>query len=166
MAGTITKKMKIRLIVIISFIVLALGWVIGNLAYRSLVTGQDLKVKASEQQLSDITIPANRGTIYDANMNVLAQSATVWNVQLSPLEINKYQDEAQRDEMVSDLSALLELEPEDVRKRLETPTASTRSSNEKSKNRWPMRSQSSKRTKAIRASIWKWTPNGTILTKI
>ena len=119
MAGNITKKMKIRLIVIISFIALALGWVIANLAYRSLVTGQDLKVKASEQQLSDITIPANRGTIYDTNMNVLAQSATVWNVQLSPLEINKYQDEAQRDEMVSDLSTLLELEPEDVRKRLE-----------------------------------------------
>ena len=82
MAGNITKKMKIRLIVIISFIALALGWVIANLAYRSLVTGQDLKVKASEQQLSDITIPANRGTIYDTNMNVLAQSATVWNVQL------------------------------------------------------------------------------------
>ena len=30
MAGNITKKMKIRLIVIISFIALALGWVIAN----------------------------------------------------------------------------------------------------------------------------------------
>ena len=119
MAGAITKKMKIRLIVLIGFIILVLGWVIGNLVYRSLVTGQELKVKASEQQLSDITIPANRGTIYDANMNVLAQSATVWNVQLSPLEINKYQDAAEREQMVTDLATILELEPENVRKRLE-----------------------------------------------
>ncbi|MEG2597728.1 MAG: penicillin-binding transpeptidase domain-containing protein, partial [Oscillospiraceae bacterium] len=119
MAGTVTKKMKIRLIVLISVIAVALGWVICNLFYRSIVTGQELKVKASEQQLSDLTIPANRGTIYDTNMNILAQSATVWNVQLSPLEINKYHDAAQREQIVTDLSKLLELEANDVRKRLE-----------------------------------------------
>ena len=32
--------------------------------------------RAARQQLSDMTITANRGTIYDTNMNVLAQSAT------------------------------------------------------------------------------------------
>lgn len=119
MAGAITKKMKIRLIVIISVLALVLGWVILNLVYRSIVTGQELKVKASQQQLSDITIPANRGTIYDANMNVLAQSATVWNVQLSPFEILNNHDEAEQAMMIKDLSELLELEYDVVKKRLE-----------------------------------------------
>ncbi|MGI5967799.1 MAG: penicillin-binding transpeptidase domain-containing protein [Anaerotruncus rubiinfantis] len=119
-----TKRMKIRLLIVVgAMAVIGLGWVIGNLAYRSLVTGEDLKVRAAEQQLSDITIPANRGTIYDTNMNVLAQSATVWNVQLSPLEILKYQDEKERAEMVADLAELLELDPEKIKERLERTTS-------------------------------------------
>ena len=73
MSGAVSKKMKTRLYIVLGFMVLVLLWVIGNLVYRSLITGQDLKVKASEQQLSDISIPANRGTIYDANMNELLQ---------------------------------------------------------------------------------------------
>ena len=37
---------------------------------------------------ADEPIEANRGTIYDANMNVLAKSATVWNVVASPKDMN------------------------------------------------------------------------------
>jgi len=118
MPGAASKKMRTRLYTVIGFLALVLLWVIGNLVYRSLITGQDLKVKASEQQLSDISIPANRGTIYDANMNVLAQSATVWNVQLSPYEIKEHNTET-KEELIKDLCELLELEDADVRKRLE-----------------------------------------------
>ncbi len=119
MAVTITKEMKKRLIIIFALLAVVLAWVIANLVYRSIITSQELRIKASDQQLSDITIPANRGTIYDANMNVLAQSATVWNVQLSPLEIIENHDPEERDMMVYDLARILELEPEDIKKRLE-----------------------------------------------
>ncbi len=118
MPGAVSKKMKKRMYFILVVLTLVLVWVIGNLVYRSLITGQELKVKASEQQLSDISIPANRGTIYDANMNVLAQSATVWNVQLSPYEIKEHDAET-KEALVKDLCELLELEEADVRKRLE-----------------------------------------------
>ena len=42
---------------------------------------------AVEQQTADSTVEANRGTIYDRNGEVLAMSATVYNIQLSPKEI-------------------------------------------------------------------------------
>lgn len=44
---------------------------------------------ATGQQLRDTVVPALRGTIYDRNMNVLASSATVWTVALSPMDIKK-----------------------------------------------------------------------------
>ena len=84
MADGAGKKLKLRTIAICCFMVLLLSWVLYNLVYRSLVTGEELKARAAEQQLQDVSITANRGTIYDSNMNVLAQSATVWDVILSP----------------------------------------------------------------------------------
>lgn len=36
-----------------------------------------------------MTITANRGTIYDTNMNVLAQSATAWNIIIDPNTIDE-----------------------------------------------------------------------------
>lgn len=40
--------------------------------------------KANVSQISSLVIDAKRGTIYDRDMNVLAQSATVWNVIVDP----------------------------------------------------------------------------------
>ncbi|MCH5206032.1 MAG: PASTA domain-containing protein [Oscillospiraceae bacterium] len=42
---------------------------------------------ANNQQMGALTIQANRGTIYDANGTVLAQSSTVWDVIISPTSI-------------------------------------------------------------------------------
>jgi len=47
----------------------------------------DLRDQALTQQMSSTQIPAQRGSIYDRNGNVLAQSATVWNVTVSPKQI-------------------------------------------------------------------------------
>ena len=41
--------------------------------------------QAVEQQTADSVVAASRGTIYDRNGEVLAMSATVYNVQLSPI---------------------------------------------------------------------------------
>lgn len=45
---------------------------------------------AISQQLRETGSSAERGTIYDCNMNVLAMSANVDNVYLSPAEIAMY----------------------------------------------------------------------------
>ncbi len=124
--SSMTKQMKNRLLYMVCvFLGLFLIYTIGNLVYRSLVTGDELKSKASAQQLRDITVPANRGTIYSSDMSVLAQSATVWNVQLAPKEIlNEVEEQKEEnpdllDEMIADLAALLELEEEDLRSHME-----------------------------------------------
>ncbi len=49
--------------------------------------GQDMRNGAITQQLRTTQIPAQRGNIYDRNGNILAQSATVWNVTISPSQI-------------------------------------------------------------------------------
>lgn len=54
---------------------------------------------AIEQQLMDVTVSANRGEILDANGDVLAMSATVYNLILAPKDLvasvsqNKFKDE-------------------------------------------------------------------------
>ncbi|MBR6790230.1 MAG: PASTA domain-containing protein [Oscillospiraceae bacterium] len=106
-----------RLVLIVCPVMLAvLGWVLINLYKWSVTEGDVMRARAANQQLSDVVIPANRGTIYDANMNVLAQSATVWNVVIDPAAIqrtldNKYdtaaQKEAARRNMAGDLAGLL-----------------------------------------------------------
>ena len=47
--------------------------------------------KAETQRLKDTEITAMRGTIYDSNGNMLAQSASVWNVFIDPLNIKDKQ---------------------------------------------------------------------------
>ena len=42
---------------------------------------------AVDQQLRETTVAAKRGTVYDRNMNILAMSATVYNIYISPAEM-------------------------------------------------------------------------------
>lgn len=78
-----------------------------RLFYLQLVNGSELSAKAESQQLSDTEIPAMRGTIYDSEGNVLAQSATVWNVFIDPSNIKS---EKQRDLVVNGLTDILKLD--------------------------------------------------------
>ena len=50
---------------------------------------------AIEQQVRDTTITAARGTIYDTNMKILAMSASVYDVYISPREIEIYGEDPQ-----------------------------------------------------------------------
>lgn len=55
-----------------------------NLLKFTVLEGDKWKMLATTQQTRELSIMANRGTIYDANGSVLAQSSTVWNVILAP----------------------------------------------------------------------------------
>lgn len=52
----------------------------------------ELRTGANQQQMNSTIIPAKRGNIYDRNGNTLAQSATVWNVVISPNAIHQADD--------------------------------------------------------------------------
>ena len=76
-----TKLMWKRMITVVLIITLSMFCVIGyKLTDIMIVNGDFYKEKASEQQLYDTETTALRGDIYDCNMQLLATSATVWNV--------------------------------------------------------------------------------------
>ena len=77
---------------------------------------QEWRARAEEQQTGDETIAPNRGNIYDANMKLLATSATVWTVTASPDAIH----EAGTDVAVlaAKLAELLEMDAAEVQEKL------------------------------------------------
>ncbi len=89
-----------------------------RLGYIQLIKGSYYSAKAQSQQLSDSEVAASRGKIYDANMNVLAQSASVWKIYLNPSRINDIKKEELREEaksvIASGLSAILGVDEEKI----------------------------------------------------
>lgn len=85
-----------------------------SLGRLQLVDPKGYAEKAARQQLSDTTVNAKRGTIYDSNMNVLAQSATAWKIFLVP---SKIKDEAMREFLIKGLCEILGLDEEKLRKK-------------------------------------------------
>ncbi|MBQ2092908.1 MAG: PASTA domain-containing protein [Clostridia bacterium] len=75
------------------------------------VNGEKYKLKAESQQLSDTKVSALRGTIYDANMNPLAQSADAWKIFINPSKIS---DQETMETIAEGLSAILDLDYETV----------------------------------------------------
>ena len=80
-----STSMKVRTNVVIQTIVLlAAAGLIANLAKIMLVEHDKYTDMANSRQFGTITLPAARGTIYDANEAVVAQSATVYKIFLDP----------------------------------------------------------------------------------
>ena len=77
----IISRSRVWLVVLL---VVGFGIAIGRLFYFSCIIGEELQQKAYSQQLNDTTISAKRGSIYDTTGKTLAQSATVWQVVLTP----------------------------------------------------------------------------------
>jgi len=97
-------------------IAMAAGYlvIVGALSWYQLINAESWQQKATEQQLSDTEQPAERGTIYDANMETIVQSTTAWVVSLRPDDIK----EEQTDAVVARLSEILELDEEYIRGRM------------------------------------------------
>ena len=88
-----------------------------KLIWVQLIKGDYYKEKALQNQLSDTVVEAQRGTIYDSNMNVLVQSATVWKIFVDPVSIKTETEKYGKDvagELAENLSSLLKVKKEDV----------------------------------------------------
>lgn len=81
------KLNKRAFILLTIFIILGFGTAVLRLGYLQLIQGEELRQKAVDQQLGDITVSAKRGDIYDRNGKVLAQSASVWKLIMAPIYI-------------------------------------------------------------------------------
>ena len=118
MKSTVNGYKRGLLAYIIIFVIS--GLLLVRLGYVQLIKGDEYSAKAESQQLGDKEIEAARGTIYDANMNVLAQSASVWRVYLNPSKINADFDtdeerEAVRNIIASGLAAILDMDEEKIK---------------------------------------------------
>ena len=87
-----TAKLNRRTFFIVGLIIAGLVMVAARLLYFQTVMAEELQKRAVEQQLSDTTLSARRGSIYDKNGNLLAQSLTVWNIVLEPANIKTDDD--------------------------------------------------------------------------
>lgn len=102
------KKRAFALLMILLVIFAALsvrtGWI-------QFVDGEELQMKAIEQQTKDKTINSKRGVIYDRNGKILAQSASVEMVSVTPNEIA---DAGNAEEVATNLSQILGMEKDEV----------------------------------------------------
>lgn len=98
-------------ILILLILVLGFGAAVLRLTYLTTIQSSELQESAVDLQLADTTVSAKRGTIYDANGNVLAESASVWQVVMSPVN---FKNDKQRQVAAKGLSEIFDLEYNDV----------------------------------------------------
>ena len=107
-----SRSMIIRIIVVWAIMTLCVfGLVGGRLVYLMGVKSDFYQQKAAEQQLYDTELSARRGEIYDRNGELLATSAQVWTVYVTPNSFKSIDDEAKlnavKSEIATNLSAIL-----------------------------------------------------------
>ena len=110
MAKGTTIRMWRRTAFLLALIIVGFAVVVVSLFRLQLVQGEEMQTRAVDQYLKDTSISAQRGTIYDCNMKVLAKSADVWKVVLEP----NYIDDDNRELICNGLSQILGLDKADL----------------------------------------------------
>ena len=87
-----TNKMRIKLNLVILPVFLAFTcWIVVNLFQTSITDNIKYQTLANENQFGSTIVKANRGSIYDTNGKILAQSATVYSIIVNPNMVYKQQ---------------------------------------------------------------------------
>ena len=111
----VTNSIRQRTIVLAGVAMLCFAVVVANMFRIQILNYEKYKTLATQIQLRETELSAKRGVIYDANMKVLAQSATVWTIFVSPAE----SDEEQHELIARGLSEILEVDKETILKKLQ-----------------------------------------------
>ena len=110
---TMSTKQRIKLMTAIFLagvilLTLRLFWI-------QFIDGARYKKLAAQQQTRDSIITARRGTIYDRNMKILAQSATAERITINPQQIEKT---GNGDKVVKALVEIIGVDEESLREKL------------------------------------------------
>ncbi len=124
MAGNVLTSRK-RLLVVLIILVVLLVLLIFRVGYWNIIRGAELQAEAEGQWISDTVVTAQRGSILDRNLNVLAQSAAADTVVLMPQRIDD------PNTVASALAGILELDQQDVLYKASTKTRITESGEQK-----------------------------------
>lgn len=110
-----TRAIKKRMKLIMFFFLVGVLVLLVRLAWIQFVRGEEYSRMAAEQQTRDSIISAKRGSIYDRNLKILAQSASAERVTLNPQEIEKSKN---AEEVVSALVKILGVDEQNLRKQI------------------------------------------------
>jgi len=109
------KKVKVnikkRMVILYGLLLAAMAVLLLRTGYLQIIKGPSLKQAAIEQQTRDSIVSSKRGTIYDRNMKVLAQSASTNMVCVVPVTIKAGKN---AEEVARALSEILELDYDTV----------------------------------------------------
>ena len=116
-----TGLMKRRLNIWIALgILIFMIWIFINMFRISVKESAKYQELAASQQLQSTVVTANRGSIYDRNMQALARSASVYTVYVDPRMLKDYLagDDPQADlnEITAKLSGILEIKQKKIMK--------------------------------------------------
>ena len=107
--------MKIRLFFVI--IIIAFLTIIGKVIYIQVFEYDKLKILSSDLWSRNLPIEADRGKIYDRNMNVLADNITTTSLVLIPNQIKD------KDKVIKELSKILNVSKEEMSKHVNKKTS-------------------------------------------
>ena len=103
----IMRNRLTRYVVIVMLLVVI--WIVIQLFKVAVTEADKWQELANSQQVRSTVTPASRGTIYDVNGQVMARSATVYNVYVDPVMLwDDYLNK--RDERIKELNELIESE--------------------------------------------------------
>ncbi len=116
--GAVATLWRRSIAVMLIVLILGFGMVFARLFYLQVYMAEELQQKAVEQQLQDTQVSAKRGSIYDRNGKILAQSITVWDIVLAPANFRKA-DEDTKKAVCYGIADILGLDRDSVYKRSE-----------------------------------------------
>ena len=113
-----TRKMRTRGTMFAILIGVLFCLLVARLGFLQIVQGEFWSTKAVSQQLNDSLVAAHRGTIYDCNGKVLAESMEVWTVIMTPYNIAQLDDaEAVRVKIADEVSKILDVDRDTLYKK-------------------------------------------------
>lgn len=117
---SVKMKKRANLIIMIGTLLFA-AMVVANLFKIMVLDSQFYQDKADANQFADMSIPANRGSIYSSDGKILAQSATVFRICLDP-SLYLEHDKENKAIMIEYLSKALNISPEKITKAMDANT--------------------------------------------
>lgn len=88
-------RFKLNVVVLLVFLAFTC-WILVNLFKTSITDNAKYQALANEKQFGSSVVKANRGSIYDANGKILAQSATVYSICVNPYRIYEQQQKEKK----------------------------------------------------------------------
>lgn len=105
------NKMRKKTVIYLAIFMACLLGLVVRILYWQVIRGPELRTRGESQQLARTNVSANRGTIYDRNGKVLAESAAVNTVICNPKQLA---DDDAADTVSRYLSEILSLDYEEV----------------------------------------------------